>query len=86
MLQVRSDTPTRLQLFGSDDIVDVDCGTYGPWPSDADPNMAAVLALGAARVAAATAGSLCIYPAALEGSEDAWEVSASCQYGSQHAT
>ena len=36
--------------------------------------MATALALGAARVAAATAGSMCVYPATLAGSEDAWEV------------
>ena len=31
-------------------------GAYGPWPGDADANVATALALGAAQVAAATVG------------------------------
>jgi hypothetical protein len=70
----RSATFSRLKMVGEQDIVDVTDGTFGTWPEDADANVGTALGLGAARVAAATAGSLCIYPATLEGSEDAWEV------------
>jgi hypothetical protein len=73
---VRVATYGRLQLVSNRDFVKVSGGAYGPWSADADANMATALALGAARVAAATAGSMCIYPATLAGSEDAWEAGA----------
>jgi len=76
-LAVRGETYSRLKLVGEDDVVRVDgagASAYGPWPGGVDASMATALSLGAARVAAATAGSMCIYPATVAGSEDAWEV------------